>query len=125
MKRIIARVLVDLVIQGLAYKVDQVVDLPENLAKPHVADGSIDASPDAVDYCRKELKSPELVHEDQAVKLKQAELDAVVKQLEELRPQFEAETDAAKKAELGKQGQALHDQAIKLRDELAELQGGK
>lgn len=51
------RVLVGCVIGGIKFKPDQVVDLPDALAKAHAASGEVDPHKDAVAYCVDELKA--------------------------------------------------------------------
>jgi hypothetical protein len=122
MKRLIVRVLVDLMVEGLSYKTNQVVDFPEKVIRDHVQHGSVDASPEAVDYCKSELKATVLVHEARAVAEKRLELEELRKQDAELAAQFQAEKDAEKRDAIAKKGDELHAKAQAVAEELAKLE---
>lgn len=51
------RVLVGCTLGGIPFQPDQVVDLPDALAKTHTASGEVDPHKDAVAYCINELKA--------------------------------------------------------------------
>lgn len=44
------RVLVDTRIEGIDYKIDQVVELPDGVAKAYAKEGVVDIAPEAVSY---------------------------------------------------------------------------
>lgn len=56
------RLLVDQVIDGTAYRCNDVVELPAELAKPLIETGSADDNKEAVAYCLNELEKIILVH---------------------------------------------------------------
>lgn len=55
-KVIAVRILAACAIGGFEFRPDDVVELPEDIAKAHAAAGECDPHPDAVSYCVKELK---------------------------------------------------------------------
>ena len=56
------RVLAAIVVDGVTYQPDQVVDLPAGVAKALAADGQVDPNKDAVAYATKELGAEVIVH---------------------------------------------------------------
>jgi hypothetical protein len=56
------RVLVDVKIEGVAYRCNQVVDLPASLAKMQKVAGTIDMEKEAVNYCIEKLGEKVVVH---------------------------------------------------------------
>lgn len=104
MKRV--RMLVDSEVEGLKYKCSQVVDFPDAIAKDLINNGEADGAKGAVDYCVNELKLEPLVHEAVAERAVKSTVKSAKKALEKANAAFEAETDAGKRAALGKQVEA-------------------
>jgi hypothetical protein len=104
------RMLVDHEVDGLKYKVNQVVSFPDGTAKVLVNGGVADASKEAVDYCKSELKAEPIVHVDAAERAAKAEVISIEAQLKALEAEYNAETDAGKRAAIGKRGEALNEQ---------------
>ena len=48
------RILADCLIDGVAYKSNQLVEIDAEIVKPHIKEGNVDAAKDAVDYCLSE-----------------------------------------------------------------------
>lgn len=61
------RILAALVLDGIGYVPNQVVDMPAAAAKQLAADGQVDPHKDAVAYCTKELGAEVIVHKSPEV----------------------------------------------------------
>lgn len=99
-KLVQARVLVDFPLEGLQYKCDQVVKLPDDVAKALQANGIIDTHKDAVAYALSENGNKVLVHETEADRAAAAARAAQQAIVDELADRIATETDAAKLADL-------------------------
>lgn len=102
MKRV--RMLVDKTVDGLQYRANQVVDFPNDVAAA-LTDGDIkeaDASQGAVDYCMKELKAEPIVHADAASRAAATAVNTAQNAVDSAQASFDAETDAGRRASLGK-----------------------
>lgn len=64
-----ARVLRDIVVDGIQYLCDQVVSFPELVLAGLVASGAVDPHPDAVAHCIDVLEKEIIVHESPVVEL--------------------------------------------------------
>lgn len=56
------RILADTQVQGVDYKPNQVVDLPDDIAKSLVKEGVADSNKAAIAYCTTELKAEVVTH---------------------------------------------------------------
>lgn len=61
-----ARVLVDTQVQGVDYKPNQLVELPDDIAKSLAKEGIVDTNKAAIAYCVDELKVEVIVHQKPA-----------------------------------------------------------
>lgn len=95
-----ARILADVIIDGLQYRVNQVVDLPADAAKALAKDGQIDTDKGAVAYCIDELGAVVINHETASKTQAQIDYDTAVAAAAEARAAADAETDAEKRAAL-------------------------
>jgi hypothetical protein len=95
-----ARILSDLKMDGLQYRVNQVVDLPSNAAKALEKDGQVDTDKAAVAYCIEELGAVVINHETASKTQAQIDYDNAVEAAAAARAAADAETDAQKRAEL-------------------------
>ena len=101
------RMLVDHKVEGLNYKCNQVVDFPASLAAELVGGNFVDASPGAVEYGLAELGQEPLVHVSAALAAASQELAALHEVHETLQAAYQKEDDAARRAEIGKQSDAV------------------
>lgn len=90
-----ARVLVDFQLEGLQYKCDQVVKLPDDVAKALQANGIIDTHKDAVAYATAENEGRVLVHETEAERAAAAARVEAKVLVDDLAAKVAGETDAA------------------------------
>lgn len=118
MKRV--RMLTDRTVDELIYRCGQVVDFPPGLAKELVNLGEADGAPGAVAFGLKENAGNVLVHETEAQRAACAGVAALEKELAELEAKFNAETEAAKRDEIGKQGAEVAERLKAAKAALAE-----
>lgn len=95
-----ARILADVVIDGLQYRVNQVVDMPADAAKAMAKEGQIDTDKAAVAYCVDELGAVVINHETASKTQAQIDYDTAVAAAAAARAAADAETDAQKRADL-------------------------
>lgn len=88
------RILTAVIIGGVSYQPNQVVDLPSALAKSFAADGIVDPNKESVAYCTGELGVEVIVHKD----AKSAEVAAARAQVATLQADLEAAVDENKPA---------------------------
>lgn len=105
MKRV--RMLTDYKVEGLAYRCGQVVDFPASIAKDLINLAAADGSKDAVAFAMDENAGKVLVHESEALRAAELELASLQGQDDALRAAYNAEKDAAARAEIAKQGDEL------------------
>ena len=104
-----ARVLSVIIIDGITYSPNQVVVLADDLAKQFEKEGSIDSGKAAIAYCINDLGATPIVHQDPAEQAaaaaasqqKAGALAAAQAAVDAAQAAVNAESDQAKKADLG------------------------
>jgi hypothetical protein len=114
MKRL--RMLADQAVDGLNYKANQVVDLPDRLAAELLRSDpeagrtpSADADPASIAYCLNSLKAEPITHEDAAARAASEDVVKCQAVLDDANAAIEAETDAGRRSELKKTAKTAAD----------------